>query len=35
MDTGATFEHTFNTTGEYTYKCTHYPSMKGKIVVEE
>ena len=28
-----TFEHTFNSAGEYEYVCTLHPGMKGKVVV--
>lgn len=28
-----TFEHTFNSAGEYDYVCTLHPGMKGKVVV--
>ena len=35
LNTGDTFEHTFNTTGEYPYTSANYPTMIAKIVVEE
>jgi plastocyanin len=37
MDEGETFEHTFETAGEYTYVCTPHAAsgMVGTIVVEE
>jgi plastocyanin len=28
------FEHTFNSAGEYAYVCTLHAGMKGKVVVE-
>lgn len=37
VDEGTTFEHTFETAGEYTYVCTPHAAsgMVGTIVVEE
>lgn len=30
---GKTFEHTFNTGGEFEYHCTLHPAMTGKVIV--
>lgn len=30
---GTTFEHTFDTAGEFDYFCTLHPNMVGKVVV--
>ncbi|MHC1602865.1 MAG: cupredoxin domain-containing protein [Methermicoccaceae archaeon] len=35
LNTGDTFEHTFNKTGEYLYTSVDYPSVIAKIIVEE
>lgn len=37
VEEGETFEHTFETAGEYTYVCTPHAAsgMVGKIIVEE
>lgn len=32
---GEPFEHTFETVGEFPYKCSHHGGMKGKIIVVE
>lgn len=32
--TEGTFEHTFETAGEYDYVCTLHPNMKGTVTVE-
>ncbi len=32
---GAKFEHTFDTVGEFSYFCTLYPWMTGKVMVAE
>src|SRR5574341_8126 len=32
---GAEFEHTFDTVGEFSYFCTLYPWMTGKVIVAE
>lgn len=32
---GAKFEHTFDTVGEFSYFCTLYPWMTGKVIVAE
>ena len=34
MDTGDTFDHTFEKPGTYDYFCTLHPHMQGKIVVK-
>ncbi|VVB76261.1 Halocyanin [uncultured archaeon] len=31
---GASFQHTFNEAGTYTYHCSVHPSMSGKIIVQ-
>ncbi|HUV82924.1 MAG TPA: plastocyanin/azurin family copper-binding protein [archaeon] len=31
---GETFNHTFNTTGTFSYICTIHPSMKGTVIVK-
>jgi len=31
---GASYKHTFNTPGTYTYYCTIHTSMRGTIIVE-
>ena len=31
---GKTFNHTFNTTGTFSYICTIHPSMKGTVIVK-
>ena len=30
---GKTFEHTFDTAGEFDYHCTLHPAMTGKVIV--
>lgn len=32
---GESFQHTFNTIGEFSYHCSIHPSMKGKVVVAQ
>jgi plastocyanin len=34
LATGATFSHTFDTPGTFTYHCGVHPAMKGKIIVQ-
>lgn len=34
LNTGDSYEFTFNTPGQYDYTCAIHPSMKGKIIVE-
>jgi plastocyanin len=34
LNTGQTFEHTFNETGTFEYKCGIHPSMSGKVIVK-
>jgi plastocyanin len=34
LNQGATYSHTFDQAGTYTYKCTIHPSMTGTIVVQ-
>ncbi|MGH9878221.1 MAG: cupredoxin domain-containing protein, partial [Nitrososphaerales archaeon] len=34
METGETFEYTFDTAGEYPYFCQVHPWMVGKVVVK-
>ena len=31
---GATFSHTFDAAGTYSYKCTIHPSMTGQVIVK-
>ncbi len=33
LDSGATYERTFNDTGTFSYHCSIHPSMTGKVVV--
>jgi plastocyanin len=33
MDGGATFEHTFDTAGQFSYICRFHPTMRGTITV--
>ena len=33
MGTGATFTHTFSTTGTFDYVCSIHPMMRGTVVV--
>ena len=30
---GKTFEHTFDTAGEFDYHCTLHPAMTGKVII--
>ena len=34
LTTGATFQHTFDTAGTFTYLCGIHPSMAGTVIVE-
>jgi amicyanin len=34
LELGKTFSYTFTKPGEYSYKCTPHPKMRGKIIVE-
>ncbi len=34
LKAGQTFSHTFTIPGEYSYKCTPHPNMRGKVIVE-
>jgi amicyanin len=34
LNAGETFSHTFTIPGEYGYKCTPHPRMRGKVIVE-
>lgn len=34
MDTGASYSVVFNQVGEYDYRCTIHPTMRGKVIVE-
>jgi len=34
LNTGDSYEFTFNTPGQYDYTCAIHPSMKGKIIVQ-
>ena len=34
IDPGATFKHTFDQSGTFTYHCRIHPSMTGKVVVQ-
>ncbi len=34
LDAGQTFSYTFTKPGEYSYKCTPHPKMRGKVIVE-
>ena len=34
LTAGQTFSHTFTIPGEYSYKCTPHPNMRGKVIVE-
>jgi len=35
LDTGATFERTFDTTGSFSYTCAFHPTMTGTINVSD
>jgi plastocyanin len=34
LDQKATWKHTFDKEGTYTYVCTYHPSMVGKVIVK-
>ena len=34
LEHGQTFSYTFTKPGEYSYKCTPHPKMRGKVIVE-
>jgi plastocyanin len=34
LETGASFSHTFDTAGTFTYICGVHPSMKGTVIVQ-
>jgi len=34
LEVNQTFSYTFTKPGEYSYKCTPHPKMRGKVIVE-